>query len=156
MAVPSGVPVGGLEGQVQGGGGGGSPWKMREKGKGVGRVGRVGGGVGTGKGTGKATYMRRVPPDVGLAPSNRWRALPSTPPCTLGPLPHTRLGRPVPEHCKKSQEGGKREGEGGEGRGFGLRKGPPIAMRDGGDPPNTSWGQTHIWGLPNAFVKTTL
>ena len=21
-------------------------------------------------------------------------------------------------------------------------------MGDGGDPPNTSWGQTHIWGLP--------
>ena len=21
-------------------------------------------------------------------------------------------------------------------------------MGDGGDPPNSSWGQTHIWGLP--------
>ena len=44
------------------------------------------------------------------------------PPCTPGPLPHTRLGRPVPEHCKKSQGGwGEEEGRGGGGReGFWL------------------------------------
>ena len=41
---------------------------------------------------------------------------PSTP-CRQGRLPRTRLGRPLPEHCKKSQGvGGKREGESGEGR----------------------------------------
>ena len=33
-----------------------------------------------------------------------------------------------------------------EGRAW-LEGRPPIAMGDGGDAPNTSWGQTHIWGL---------
>ena len=55
MAVPIGVPGGGVWGQVQVGGGGGSP--LENEGK-RGGVGRVGGGVGTGKGTGKS--MRKL------------------------------------------------------------------------------------------------
>ena len=44
------------------------------------------------------------------------RPSPSTP-YDLGPPPPTSLGRTLPEHCKNSQGvGGKREGEGGEGR----------------------------------------
>ena len=66
------------------------------------------------------------------------------------PSPATSLGRPLPEPCKKSQGGvggrGKeragREGVWLEGRVLQLQWG------DVGDPPNTSWGQTHIWGLP--------
>ena len=52
-----GVPGGGVFGRVQVGGGGwfGFLWRMREKGKGM---GRVGGGVGTGKGTGKSMRTR--------------------------------------------------------------------------------------------------
>ena len=38
------------------------------------------------------------------------------PPCALGSLPHTNLGRPLPEHCKKSTGVvGKREEVGREG-----------------------------------------
>ena len=90
--------------------------------------------------------LYRVPPDVGLAPSTTGGPSPSTPPRT--PPPHqTEPPRPgLPEHCKKSQ-GGCGE-KGGEGRALAWGKGPPIAMGEGGGPPNTSWGQTHIWGLP--------
>ena len=67
------------------------------------------------------------------------------PPPPLGPLPHTRPSRPVPDSADSGalQKEPRGCGEkGGEGRGFGLREGL------GGGPPNTSWGQTHIWGLP--------
>ena len=50
-----------------------------------------------------------------------WPQVPlaALPPCAQGPLPHTSLGRPLPEHCKMSQGGWRGEeggGEGGEGR----------------------------------------
>ena len=75
------------------------------------------------------------------------RPSPSTP-YDLGPLPHTSLGRTLPEYCKKSQGVGGR-GRGKVGReGLWSGKGPPVAMGGmGGGPPNGSWGQTHIWGL---------
>ena len=53
-----------------------------------------------------AAKHSRVPPDVGLAPNAAWRALPVHP-LRLEPLP-TSLGRPLPEHCKKSQGLGRR------------------------------------------------
>ena len=50
----------------------------------------------------------QVPPG-GPSPSNPLRP--------IGPLPHTSLGCPLPDYCKKSQRGGwKWEGEHGEGR----------------------------------------
>ena len=56
VRVPVGVPGGGVSGRVQGGGGGGFLCKkIREEGKGAGRVES---GVGTGKGTGKS--MRKL------------------------------------------------------------------------------------------------
>ena len=55
VRVSIGVPGRGVWGWVEGVVGGGFLWKMREKGKGV---GRLGGGVGTGKGTGKS--MRKL------------------------------------------------------------------------------------------------
>ena len=70
------------------------------------------------------------------------------PPRTLGPSPHTRPGRPVPEHCKKSQGGwGEEGGRGRGGKGFGLREGPSNCNGGwGGDPPNrpTSGGSQVI------------
>ena len=53
MRVPIGVPVGGVWGRVQGGGGKRFPVENKEKGEGGGE-----GGVGTGKGTGKS--MRKL------------------------------------------------------------------------------------------------
>ena len=48
----------------------------------------------------------------------------STPPCAPGPLPHTSLGRPLPERLKKSQGvGGEEGGRGWGGKGHGLREG---------------------------------
>ena len=55
MRVPSGVPGGGFGDGFRGGGGAVFLWKVRGKGKGV---GRVGGGVGTSQGTGKS--MRKL------------------------------------------------------------------------------------------------
>ena len=56
----------------------------------------------------------RLALDVGLAPSAAWRALPLHHPCTLG---HISLGCPSRSIAKRAQEGGgKREGEGGEGK----------------------------------------
>ena len=63
MRAPIGVPGRGVWGRVQGGGGGAVfLWKIREKGKGV---GRVGGGAGTGEGTGKS--IRKLCRDCPLA-----------------------------------------------------------------------------------------
>ena len=106
----------------------------------------------------KRTWYHRVPPDVGLAPSAAWRAPPPPPPCALGPLPLTSLDCPLPEPCKKSQEGLGKEGRRGRGgKGFGLREGSSNYNGGlGGDPPNTSWGQTHIWGLPIPAPKARL
>ena len=53
---------------------------------------------------------------------------------------------PSPAWAAPSRSLAKRAKGGGGKREWG--KGPPITMGDGGDPPNTSWGQTHIWGLP--------
>ena len=76
---------------------------------------------------------------------------PPPPPLSpLGPLPPTSLGRPLPEPCKKSQGGWGEEGRRGRGgKGFGLREGSSNYNGGwGGRTPNTTWGQTHIWGLP--------
>ena len=89
-------------------------------------------------------------PRCGSGPKCCLEAPPPPPPCALRPLPPTSLGRPLPEPCKKSQGGWGEEGRRGRGgKGFGLREGSSNynGGRDG-DPPNTSWGQTHIWGLP--------
>ena len=70
--------------------------------------------------------LKSSAPDVGLAPSASWRAFPLQPPCTLGPLPHTSPGRPLPCTAKRVRGvGGKREGEGGKGRAVASWKGPP-------------------------------
>ena len=51
------------------------------------------------------------------------------------PSPYTRLGRPVPEHCKKSQGGwGEEGGRGRGGKGFGLREGPSNCNGGWGGP----------------------
>ena len=92
----------------------------------------------------------RVPPDMWVWPQVPLEGPPPPPP--LGPPPYqTGPPRPgLPEHCKKSQGGwGEEGGRGRGGKGFGLREGPPIAKGMGGDPPNTSWGQTHIPKGPN-------
>ena len=71
----------------------------------------------------------RVPPDVGLAAS-------------------TAGGPSTPPSAKRTKGGGGEEGgRGRRGKGFGLREGSSNRNGgSGGDPPNTSWGQTHIWG----------
>ena len=59
----------------------------------------------------------QMPPDMGLAPSAAWRALPLLP-CALPPPRQPRP--PIPEHCKKSQGGGGRGRGGGTGRPNGI------------------------------------
>ena len=67
-------------------------------------------------------------PNVGLAPSFAWRALP----CGGG---------------EEGEEGGE-GGEGGEGRAVASGKGPPVADGgNGGEPRQRTWGQTQICGL---------
>ena len=91
-----------------------------------------------------------VPPDVGLAPTGDRRPPPPPPPCTLGPHPPHQPG-PPPGALQKEPRGVGEEGRRGRGgKRFGLREGSSNYNGGwGGDPPNTSWGQTHIWGLPN-------
>ena len=87
----------------------------------------------------------RVPPDVGLAPSTAGGPSPSTPPKTPPPTPDWAAPSRTPGASQK-----KPRGVGGRGReGFWL-EGRVLQLQwgMGGDPPNTSWGQTHIWGLP--------
>ena len=77
----------------------------------------------------------QVPPDVGLAPSTAGGPSPPPPPAPQDPSPHTRLCRPIPEHCKKSQGGrGEEGGRGRGGKGFGLREGASNC--------NGGWGGT--------------
>ena len=94
---------------------------------------------------------------MGLAPSAAWTALPPSTPLAHGPLPHTSLGHPLPEHCKKSQGvGGKKGGRVGreglwlEGRVLHSQWG------FGGDLPKGSWGQTHIWGLSIQVISNSI
>ena len=96
-----------------------------------------------------AAFPFRVPPDVGLAPSAAWSPPPLPPPYALGPLAPTSLGRPLPEPCQKSQGGWGEEGGRGQGGNGVWLEGRVLQLQwgMGGDPPNTSWGQTHIWGL---------
>ena len=91
-------------------------------------------------------------PRCGSGPKYRWRALPLHPAWDPSPPHQTGPPRPgLPEHGKKSQGG-----LGGRGRERAGRKGLWLEGRvlqlqwgdGGGDLPNTSWGQTHIWGLP--------
>ena len=86
--------------------------------------------------------------DVGLAPSAVWRALPLRPLAPWDPLPHTSLGRPIPEHSKTSQ-GGRGEREGREGL-WARGQAPPVAVGGMG---------TYIWGLsggaPPFFFKSS-
>ena len=88
-------------------------------------------------------------PRYGSGPKCRLHG-PPPPPLTIeGPLPHTSLGRTLPEHCKKSQGGWGEEGGGGW-VGTGCGQGSVLQLQWGGwggDPPNGSWSQTHIWGL---------
>ena len=86
----------------------------------------------------------RVPPDVGLAPS------PAGGPPLQPPL-HPRTPPPTPDWAAPSRSiakrgkggGGKREGEGGEGRALG----PPIARGDGGGPSKHQLGpDPHLGG----------
>ena len=78
---------------------------------------------------------------------------PSTPPCTLGPLPPHQTGPPRPGALQKSQGGWGGRGREREGREGLWLEGRVLQLQwgMGGDPPNTSWGQTHIWGLPIKF-----
>ena len=89
-------------------------------------------------------------PRCGSGPKRRLEAPPpSTPLRPRTPPPPPAWAAPSRSLAKRAKGGGgKSEGEGGEGGGLAWGKGPPITMGDGGDPPNTSWGQTHIWGLP--------
>ena len=101
------------------------------------------------------TCSVRVPPDVGLAPSTAGGPSPSIPP--LGPLP-------TPDWAAPSRTPGALQKEprrvGGRGRERAGREGLWLEGRvlqlqlgmGGGDPPNTSWGQTHIWGFPICFL----
>ena len=95
---------------------------------------------------------------MGLAPSAAGRP-PPPPPCDLGPLPPHQPGPPPPGALQKEPSGGwGEEGRRGRGgKGFGLREGSSNYNGGwGGDPPNTSWGQTHIWGLPTIRVALLL
>ena len=76
---------------------------------------------------------------------------PPPPPCTLGPLPPHQIGPPCPGALQKEPRGcgGKREGEGGEGRALAWGKGAPIAMGERGTLQTSVGCQTHIWGLSN-------
>ena len=88
-------------------------------------------------------------PRCGSGPKCRLEPPPPPPPCALGPVHPTSLGHPLPEPCKKSQGGGgKREERAGR---EGVRLEGRSSNYNGGwvgGPPSTSWGQTHIWGLP--------
>ena len=91
-----------------------------------------------------------------------WPQVPLEGPPLHPPL-HPRTPPPTPDWAAPSRSIAKRAkgGWGEEGRsrrggkGFGLREGSSNCNGGwGGDPPNTSWGQTHIWGLPKRTVPT--
>ena len=91
-------------------------------------------------------------PRCGSSPDCRLEGPPPPPPpFALGPLPPTSLGRPLPEPCKKSQGGVGGRGKERAGREGGWLEGRVLQLQwgMGGDPPNTSWGQTHIGSYPN-------
>ena len=102
------------------------------------------------------TPVIRVPPNVGLTPSAAWRP-PPTPlrPRTPPPPPPPAWAAPSRSLAKRAKGGGGEEGR--RGRGWkGLREGSSNYNGGWGDPPNTSWGQTHIWGLPSDFETLNL
>ena len=84
-------------------------------------------------------------PEVWVWPQVPLGGPPPSTPCALGP-------------CRKSQGGWGEDGRRGRGgKGFGLREGSSNDNGGWGRPPNTSWGQTHIWGLPiHAMQKRQL
>ena len=87
----------------------------------------------------------RRPPDVGLAPSAAWRALPLQPPVR-------RLPQASP--AKRARGGGGWGEEGGRVVREGLRlEGRVLQLPWRGHPPKGSWGQTHIWGALNLVMK---
>ena len=71
-----------------------------------------GNSLGHGKAQNACTSLFRVPPDVGLAPSDVWRGILLHRPCALGPLPPASLGHPPPQHRQKRQGGVGRRGRG--------------------------------------------
>ena len=75
------------------------------------------------------------------------------PPPPRTPLPHQPGPPPSRSLAKKSQGACGEEGRKGRGgKGFGSREGSSNYNGGwGGGPPNTSWGQTHIWGLPKGL-----
>ena len=88
---------------------------------------------------------------MGLSPSTAGGPSPSTSPRTPPPTPDWAAPSRTPGELQKepSGVGGRgRERAGREGLWF---EGRVLQLQwgmGGGDPPNTSWGQTHIWGLP--------
>ena len=81
--------------------------------------------------------LRSRTPRCGSGPKCRLEGPSPPPPCALGPLPHARLGRPLPEHCKKRQAGWGEQGEGGRGgKGCSLREGSASATGGGGGGPS--------------------
>ena len=83
---------------------------------------------------------------------------PPTPPRTPPPTPDWAAPSRTPGALQK-----KAKGVGGRGRERAGREGLWLEGRVlqlqwglGGDPPSTSWDQTHIWGLPKfPFLKHT-
>ena len=74
---------------------------------------------------------------------------PSTP-LRPGPLPPTSLGRPSQRLAKRAKGGGeKREEEGEEGMGFGLREGSSNYNEGWGGPSKHQLGQDPHLGAPN-------
>ena len=91
---------------------------------------------------------------MGLAPSAAWTALPLHPLRLRDPSPTPAWAAPFRSIAKRVRGvGGQREREGGEGRAV-IREGSSSRNGGdgGGDPPNGSWGQTHIWGLSKGLV----
>ena len=96
---------------------------------------------------GKTLVILWSTPRCGSGPKCGLEAPPPPPPCALGPLPPPAWAAPSRSLAKRAKGGGRRKERAGregvwlEGRVLQLEWGM------GGDPPNTSWGQTHIWGL---------
>ena len=97
----------------------------------------------------KSAPIDRVPPGVGLAPSAAWRAPPLHLLAPWDPYPPPAWAAP-PRALQKEPSGvGGRGKERAGSEGVWL-EGRVLQLQWGmwGDPPNTSWGQTHICQKP--------
>ena len=86
-------------------------------------------------------------PRCGSGPKYRWRALPLHPPRTPPPTPDWAAPSRTPGTLQKEPRGVGGRGRERAGREGLWVEGRVLQLQWGmGDPPNTSWGQTHIWG----------